>query len=160
MRTLILALGTLVVSLVLGALPAWAEPKDERGCTSSDYAATSTRVEGLKSLAERGNVDAQFELGFMYGTGFCGPQDYAKAVYWYSQAAEKMHVVSQSILGWMYEEGHGVAQDYVQAHMWYNIASAQGHEPASKYRDRLSKKMPASQIAEAQKMAREWRPRK
>jgi TPR repeat protein len=117
-------------------------------------------VEDLKSLAERGNADAQFELGFMYGTGFCGLQDYAKAVYWYSQAAEKMHVVSQSILGWMYEEGRGVPQDYVQAHMYYNLASAQGHKPASKYREQLSKKMTESQITHAQKIAREWRPKK
>jgi len=59
--------------------------------------------------------------------------------------------------GWL---GRGLPQDWVQAHMWYNLAAAQGLEPANKLRDSLAKKMTPAQIAEAQKMAREWRPKK
>ena len=60
----------------------------------------------------------------------------------------------------MYDNGRGVLQDYVRAHMWYNLAAAQGNKPATKNRDLLAKRMTPAQIAEAQKLAREWRPKK
>ena len=59
----------------------------------------------------------------------------------------------------MYEDGKGVPQDYVQAHMWYNLAAAQGGmagDTTVKNRDRVAKRMTPAQIAEAQRLAREW----
>ncbi len=50
-------------------------------------------------------------------------------------------------------------QDHVQAHMWYNLAGAQGLEQAAKNRDIVAKRMTPTQIAEAQKLAREWKPK-
>ncbi len=52
-----------------------------------------------------------------------------------------------------------MTQDYVQAHMWYSLAAAQGEKEASKGRDILAEKMTPAQIAEAQKLAREWKPK-
>ena len=49
-------------------------------------------------------------------------------------------------------------QDYVQAHMWYNLATANGDKLAAEFRDGLAKQMALAQIAEAQKLAREWKP--
>ena len=43
----------------------------------------------------------------------------------------------------------------VYAHMWFNIAASQGDENAAKLRDIIAERMPPSQIAEAQKLARE-----
>jgi hypothetical protein len=40
--------------------------------------------------------------------------------------------------------------------MWYNLAAAAGDEKASTPRDRIAIKMSLSQIAEAQRLAREW----
>ena len=54
----------------------------------------------------------------------------------------------------------GVTQDYVQTHLWYNLAAAQGNELARKNRDIVAKKMTSAQIAEAQRLAREWKPKK
>jgi TPR repeat protein len=51
-----------------------------------------------------------------------------------------------------------VAQDYVRAHMWYNLSASNGNAEAVIDRDELAKKMSAAQIAEAQKLAREWKP--
>jgi hypothetical protein len=48
--------------------------------------------------------------------------------------------------------------DYALAHMWFNLAAAQGLEPAAKARDDVAKLMTPAQLAEAQKLAREWRP--
>ncbi len=50
-------------------------------------------------------------------------------------------------------------QDYVQAHMWYNLAGAQGLEQAAENRDIVAKRMTPAEIAEAQKLAREWKPK-
>ena len=50
--------------------------------------------------------------------------------------------------------------DYVMAHMWVNLSAAQGHKKAVKARDILAKKMTPDQIAEAQRLAREWKPKK
>jgi TPR repeat protein len=59
----------------------------------------------------------------------------------------------------MYAHGLGVPQDYVEAHMWLNLSAAQGDREAKKYRDWLAEKMTPSQIAEAQRLAREWKPK-
>jgi len=56
----------------------------------------------------------------------------------------------------MYDKGQGVPQDYVQAHMWLNLAAAQGQEQAPTLRDILAKHMTHEQIAEAQRLTREW----
>ena len=42
------------------------------------------------------------------------------------------------------------------AHMWFNLAAAPGHEYAQEGRDIVAKRMAPEQIAEAQRMAREW----
>ena len=55
-------------------------------------------------------------------------------------------------LGRLYEK----AQDYTQAHMWFNLAAAQGSTRAAKSRDMIAKKMTPAQVAEAQRLAREW----
>ncbi len=60
----------------------------------------------------------------------------------------------------MYSAGDGVPQDYVKAHLWFNLAAAQGNEDARELRDLWAKKMTPEQIAEAQRLAREWKPKK
>jgi len=40
--------------------------------------------------------------------------------------------------------------------MWFNLAAVQGYGKAQKGRDTLASKMTPDQIAEAQRMAREW----
>jgi TPR repeat protein len=53
----------------------------------------------------------------------------------------------------------GVPQDYIQAHMWFNLAAANGLKEPADFRDDLAKRMTPAQIAEAQQLAREWRPK-
>ena len=61
-------------------------------------------------------------------------------------------------LGRMYRRGLGVVQDFIVAHMWLNLAAARGDIEAFEEREVLAEKMTAGQIAEAQIMAREWKP--
>ena len=109
-----------------------------------------------RPLAEQGHALAQGNLGFMYSEGLGVAQDYAKAAGWLRKAAEQGYTEAQNDLGLMYEEGQGVAQDFVQAQMWYNLAASKGDENARKNRDIVAGKMTPAQIAEAQRLAREW----
>jgi uncharacterized protein len=123
-----------------------------------------TAVRLFRSLAELDYAGAQFQLGFLYRHGDGVPQDYAEALKWFRMAASHGHASSQSNLGFMYRDGEGVPQDYVQAHMWFNLAAVatkgDSRYMIADYRDELAKKMTPAQIAEAQKLAREWKPGK
>ena len=115
--------------------------------------------------AEQGFSLAQHLLGFMYLQGHGVPQDYAEALKWIRRAAEQGHELAQSNLGFAYRDGEGVPQDYVQAHMWLNLAAAQaklvaGRNIAGEARDSIAAKMSPAQIAEAQRLAREWKPKR
>ena len=94
------------------------------------------------------------------------PQDYSEAAKWYRLAADQGQPDAQNNLGHFYRTGQGVPQDYVQAHMWLNLTASK--YPASKKeerenavagRDSVGSKMTPAQIAEAQKLAREWKPK-
>jgi TPR repeat protein len=66
---------------------------------------------------------------------------------------------AQSNLGFMYAKGQGVPEDYVRAHMWFNLSAAHGNKVAAKNRDLLALSMTPAQKAEAQRLAREWKPK-
>jgi len=121
-----------------------------------DYGET---VRWHRKAADKGYAEAQTNLGTMYDLGLGVTQDYSEAVRWFRKAAEQGQAVAQDKLGVMYMKGLGVPQDYAQAHMWYNLAAAQGQKLGRKYRDLLAKQMTPAQIAEAQKLAREWKAR-
>src|SRR4030066_2782 len=129
-----------------------------------DYA---TAFDLLKPLAEQGNPLAQHNLGLMYEEGRGVPQDYAEAMKWYRRAAERGISGAQHNRGAMYERGEGVPQDYVMAHMWYTLAASrysaseeEKREKALKNRDLVASLMTPAQVAEAQRLVREWKPKK
>jgi TPR repeat protein len=115
-----------------------------------------TALQEWRPLAEQGDADAQLNLGFMYDNGYGVPQDFEEAVTWYRRAAEQGNNRAQYNLGILYEIGRGVPQNKVQAHMWYDIA---GVAVAVSYRDHVALEMTPSQIAEAQRLASEWKGR-
>lgn len=71
-------------------------------------------------------------------------------------AAEDGEVQAQFNLGLMYATGRGAPCDFVVAHKWFNLASVQGSEDARHRRVELARDMSQSEIAEAQRLAREW----
>ena len=58
--------------------------------------------------------------------------------------------------GNMYGNGYGVPEDHVLAYMWWNLTAAQGNETAQSNKGRLERQMTREQIAEAQRLSREW----
>jgi len=115
--------------------------------------------EWFEKAAKQGHVGAQADLGTLYLQGAGAPQSAQMALFWFSRAAEQGDVLSFAKLGWMYAEGLGVRQNFIQAHMWYNLSAAQGEQRAAEARDALAKQMTPAQIAEAQRLAREWKPK-
>ncbi|OGI39208.1 MAG: hypothetical protein A2140_04980 [Candidatus Muproteobacteria bacterium RBG_16_62_13] len=119
-----------------------------------------------RRAADLGYAEAQHYLGFMYSLGLGVTQDSTEAAKWYRKAADQGHTTAQSNLGHMYKKGEGVQQDTVQAHMWYNLVATRAlasetvlRDLAVKTRNLLAAKMTPAQIAEAQKLAREWTPK-
>jgi len=110
----------------------------------------------LRADAERGDANAQFDLGAKYASGDGVAQNYNEAVRWFNKAAEQGHVLSAATLGAFYWAGRGVRQDYVSAYMWSAVAKEGGDE-ASKYRVAiLASRMNPDQMNEAQGRATEW----
>jgi len=146
----------LTIAVLLGsAVVSWSADfqKGLNAAKSGDFA---TALRELKPLAEQGHARAQSNLGVMYYKGLSVPKNNKTAVKWYRLAAEQGFAPAQSNLGSMYGNGMGVIQDNVYAHMWWNIAASSGNSKnASKNRDIVEKRMTPTQIAEAQKLARE-----
>jgi len=112
--------------------------------------------------AVQGESKAQNALGVMYRDGQGVQQDYSEAVKWYRLAAEQGNAAAQVSLGAMYANGQGVAKDYVLAYLWFTLSATQGDEgveQAVKNLNMLTPLMTPMQIAEAQKLVREWKPR-
>src|SRR5690242_5287696 len=59
-------------------------------------------------------------------------------------------------LGLAYSTGQGVGVDMVAAHKWFNLAAVRGVEAAKNWRNQVAAEMSTGQIAEAQRLAREW----
>ncbi len=119
--------------------------------------------EWFQKAAEQGHAGAQVNLGTLYlqGNGpFQMDQSDQMALSWFRRAAEQRDTLAFAKLGLMYAQGRGVPQDFIQAHMWYNLSAAQGETRAIEFRDALAKQMTPAQIARAQKLAREWAPKK
>lgn len=122
-----------------------------------DYAKA---VKWYRTAAEQGHAFAQFSLGGTYHTGKGVSKDVAEAMKWYRKAADQGLEQGQIVLGMMYSYGSGVPKDHVRAHMWFHILASRlpGAERRgyAKARDDLAARMTPEQVAEAERLAREW----
>jgi TPR repeat protein len=129
---------------------------------------TRDSAKGLKWMREAATAGvglAQYQLGAGYELGIVTPQDYSEAARWYRMAADRSVALAQYHLGLLYLNGVGVTGDLVAAHMWLNLAAArlppgEPRNAVASLREAVAAKMTASQIAQAQKAARDWTPAK
>jgi hypothetical protein len=126
-----------------------------RGVAKDDAQA----VAWYRKAAEQGEARAQCNLGVMYAEGRGIAKDEAQAVVWYRRSAEQGAASAQCNLGVMYALGRGVPEDPVQAHVWLSLCSIQGNKDVAAALDRLAKLMTSDQIAEAERLAREFKPK-
>ena len=83
--------------------------------------------------------------------------DYAEAVKWFRKAAEQGFAEAQICLGACYCNGNGVVKDETEAYKWWSLAAGQGHEPGKKGIAVLESELTREQIADGQKLARNFK---
>ena len=138
-----------------GAPSAWAGYGD--GVAAAKRGDYATALREFRALAKRGNALGQNGLGTMYAKGRGVPLDYVEAARWYRKAAEQGLARAQGNLGVLYQKGRGVSKNEVRAHSWYSLAEAQNIERGAKNRDKITRRMTPAQIAEAERLAHDWK---
>src|SRR5690606_22291817 len=71
-------------------------------------------------------------------------------------AAKRGEAQAYYELGAAYALGEGVDIDLIEAHRWYNLAALAGIKGAQAERAALAADMSPADIADAQRLAREW----
>jgi len=87
----------------------------------------STALSIFTSLAEKGDMSAQFNLAKMYREGKGVSKDYKTAVKWFGLSAEQGNSAAQYHLGVAYSFGLGVIPNYEIALKWYTRSAEQGN---------------------------------
>ena len=77
-------------------------------------------------VAEQGDADAQYNLGWCYANGEGVEKDFTQAVAWWHKAAEQGHAVAQYNMGVCYYK----EKENFQAVYWWRKAARQGNEMA------------------------------
>jgi TPR repeat protein len=111
-----------------------------------------------RAAAEQGLAEAQSNLGMQYEIGAGVAQDLTAALMWYRRGAEQGNADAQFNLAGMYYRGKGVSQDFALAYMWVSLAAAKGDAEFIKNRDLIAAKMTPAQLAEGQRLVRDWKP--
>ena len=101
-------------------------PSTPRGTSATVISMAHDSLEEVRQRAERGDANAQLELGAAYASGKDNGQNYTEAVKWLTRSAEHGNVTAATSLGAFYWAGQGVTQDYVDAYMWSAIRRSGG----------------------------------
>ncbi len=120
-------------------------------------------VQWFSRAAAQGDAVAEYQLGKMHGSGYGVPQDYAAAFRWFHRSAVKGYSRAQYHVGMMYKLGQGVPKNNVLAYMWLSLVASRPYDwdsrKASLARDAVAAGMTPDEVAEAQRLAREWKPK-
>jgi hypothetical protein len=107
----------------------------------------------------------------MYDRGLGVAKDLSEAFKWFRRAAEQGYGMAQANIGTMYALGDGTRRDFVEAYKWFSTAAAGGgylgdtksnedvKMRAAKGRDEIAGRLILSELADAQKRVREWKPK-
>ncbi len=89
-------------------------------------------IDELKANADKGDVGALLDLGYMYLYGADNVKiDYAQALTYYTKAAEQKNPVALNNLGSLYFSGIGVNVDYTKAIAYFEEAAKLGSDDAA-----------------------------
>jgi TPR repeat protein len=75
-----------------------------------------------QEIAEKGDPDAQFQLGTMFSNACGGPLDDTEAAKWYEAAADNGHPEAQIALSHIMRQGLGIAPNAIKAYHWAEMA--------------------------------------
>jgi TPR repeat protein len=115
---------------LLAALFLSACSKSNNPAASPPKAKEKIDLNELRAKAERGEAQAQKDLGKVYSKGELIGQSYREAAKWYRLAADQGNAAAQAALGELCEAGQGVKRDEAEAAKWYRKSAEQGYAPA------------------------------
>lgn len=96
-------------------------------------------LDWMMKAADKGVVEAMFNLGVLYYQGEGTAKNDTTARSWYQKAAEKGHPTAMYNLGYMYEKGISVQASSVKALEWYKKAKDGNHPKAAEAIERIKK---------------------
>lgn len=112
------------LALLVIASGMWAQSADVPNAES---------IDALKAEADKGDAQAQTDLGLHYQFGIFVPKDCAQALFWFRKAAEQSWPGAQMALGIQYQGGSSagpieacVSQDLTQGAAWFRKAADEG----------------------------------
>ena len=122
----------------------------------------SKALHWYKKSAGNGNTVAQYNLGVLFMDGRGTAVENKTAISWWQKAANQGLLQAQKNLGIAYWRGDGVSKDLIKARMWLDIAIRYADigvlEEIHNLAYTVEKQMTPSQIAEAKRLAAEWKP--
>ena len=114
----------------------------------------TNKIRKLEKLAEKGDIDAQCELGDIYESLIYGSVDYKRAVYWYTKAAEQGNKEAQKRLASLYYHPYSGVMDEKKAAYWFTKAAKQGDTHSQGILARMYKE--GNRISQDYKRAAYW----
>jgi len=156
-------------AVLIAAVSASAQSLEERmrsAAAAYERKDFATALGVWRPLAEQGNAEAETLLGAMYWSGEGVSRDHRMAARLYLRAAEKGYARAQNDIGFMYGFGEGVPPlDNVQAYKWlslavrnYTVKNQARLDQAKKDLAAVRARMNPAQIAEAERLVRDFRP--
>lgn len=112
-------------------------------------------VKWYRAAAEQGSPKAQYRLAQLYQSGTGVLQDNGQAVKWFTKAAEQGDAKAMVALGEIFYR-----KDAAVAHFWFSVAAREGNGSGEGSRNIIATGMTPAQLAKAERMAREWSPKR
>lgn len=130
-------LGLLLFCIFPLSVAAWIMSSDKR-----DQLSIEAGIEAIKSgeyddafshllpLAKEGNLEAQYNIGWLYANGIGGKVDVPTAIYWWEKASASNHAPSQFSLGMIYLTGDGktIKKNVPEAIHWHMRSARNGYD--------------------------------
>lgn len=115
----LLAFAPFLLALGAPAVHAGVEEDFDRGAAAHRQQDYKSAYKIWRALAEKGQVDAQYNIARMLQDGDGTAQNPVEAMKWYRKAADQGDQESQYHLGLMYLRGEGVAANEAEAQKWF-----------------------------------------
>ena len=130
-----------LLASLLAVTAAWpahaADPPAASPATASQTAVEAVRRGDFaeayclwRPLAEQGDAEAQFQIGWLYANGQGLRQNPTTAADWWERAAHAGHPDADLAIAQAYQNGRGRNQDFKQAVYWMLVAARNGNDEA------------------------------
>jgi TPR repeat protein len=108
--------------------------------------------------AEKGHVEAEYNLGRLYAEGQGVRRDQEQALRWIRAAASHGYGPALARFGRRYAEGSGIAQDHRLAYFWLTLAVLHGDKSVEKLRATEATKLTPEVVTATDQAAQNWKP--